>query len=62
MQFMTAVHDKMMRLGFTRKVAVLATRMERGIDSLNEVADMISLHQSEYIILRQYLASLEKTA
>jgi len=32
--FMTDIKDKMERLGFSRKVAVLLTKIERGIDSL----------------------------
>ena len=47
--FMTDIKDKMERLGFSRKVAVLLTKIERGIDSLAILQEQVKIQMAQYL-------------
>jgi len=61
MPFMTRVLNLQREHGFTRKVACLITRVERGIDSLDNLAALSEmerhplLNQSDFILISQFL-------
>lgn len=57
--FMTNVRNLMSLYGFTRKEAVLITRIERGIDSLEYLCKLGILRQAEYYHVSQCVSCLE---
>ena len=56
MPFMTRVLNLQRKYGFTRKVAVLITRIELGVDSLEIVIRQVEMKQGEYYGIQQYFS------
>ena len=55
MHFMTEVSHLQEIYGFTRKVAVLIVRIQRGLDSLDWLCQQGVVHLSESYRISQYL-------
>ena len=58
--FLTRVQTLQRVYGYTRKIAVLITRIERGVETLDEVANLGHrkpfLTQAEYMLIDQHLS------
>ena len=56
---MTNVNNLINIYGFSRKVAVLITRIERGVDNLEYLCKMGILKKAEYYHVAQHVRCLE---
>ena len=66
MRFMTAVENKIRKYGLSRKVAVLIVRLERGIDSLDNLCEIWRINRRGGIVpllsMTEYLQIVEHQA